>query len=150
MGKASYCQSSQNCYVDPKTTSSAWCQSPPSSFCVFQSLIFLRPRWGRMQCRGKGSLFSKKWCDFFKDVRQSFTAPDERLWFLIWEFSASKARGNCHKGSACKFAHGAAALRAKPDTNSSGVHCACWVDHYYVADGIWILSGFSHMGLDLA
>eukprot|EP00438_Fugacium_kawagutii_P017313 Skav218199 [mRNA] locus=scaffold2232:40580:54271:- [translate_table: standard] len=25
------------------------------------------------------------------------------------------ARGSCHKGSACKFAHGAAALRAKPD-----------------------------------
>lgn len=29
------------------------------------------------------------------------------------------ARGNCHKGSACKFAHGISSLRAKPDLNKT-------------------------------
>ena len=31
--------------------------------------------------------------------------------------ATSKARGACHKGSACKFAHGVSSLRAKPDQN---------------------------------
>lgn len=29
------------------------------------------------------------------------------------------ARGACHKGSACKFAHGVSSLRAKPDLNKT-------------------------------
>ena len=28
----------------------------------------------------------------------------------------AEARGNCFKGSSCKFAHGISALRAKPDS----------------------------------
>ena len=33
-------------------------------------------------------------------------------------FPKSEARGNCFKGSSCKFAHGLSALRAKPDRRS--------------------------------
>ena len=33
----------------------------------------------------------------------------------------AEARGNCFKGSSCKFAHGLSALRSKPDSETVSV-----------------------------